>query len=128
MTFRRDTLEWTYPRAVGLADQVEKRRVATVFHEDSPDAALEAFYAVAVPEIAPGPAWLREIAMVDYDYMSDAGAGWGRDIATLAAALPRGDRGRRSGPYRSNRSRRLRGTAAVEGTVRQRTIDYPTTG
>ena len=90
MTFRRDTLEWTYPRAVGLADQFEKRSVATVFHQGSPDAALEAFYAVAVPEIAPGPAWLREIAMVDYDYMSDAGAGWGRDIAALAAALPQG--------------------------------------
>ena len=91
-TFSRNTLEWTYPSAVGLADRVEKRSIATVFHAGPPDAALEAFYAIAVPEIAPGPAWLREIALVDYDYLSDAGAGWARDIVALAAALPRADR------------------------------------
>jgi hypothetical protein len=91
--FKRDTVEWTYPKAIGLADPVEKRSVATVFQKGPPDAALDAFFALAVPEIEKGPDWLRDIAMVDYDYMSDAGTGWSRDLAALAAALPRGDRG-----------------------------------
>ena len=40
----------------------------------------------------PGPKWLHDIALVDYDYMSDGGQGWFRDIDALAAALPKSDR------------------------------------
>jgi hypothetical protein len=42
--------------------------------------------------VPPGPKWLHDIALVDYDYMSDGGQGWFRDIDALAAALPKSDR------------------------------------
>jgi hypothetical protein len=48
----------------------------------------------ALAEIPPGPAWLRDIAMVDYDYLSDGGQGWFRDIDALEAAIPAADRGK----------------------------------
>ena len=73
MLFASDHLEWTYPKNVGLEDSVEKRRLVTVVHEGAPDTALDAFYRYALPEVPPGPPWLHEIAMVDYDYMSDGG-------------------------------------------------------
>ena len=50
------------------------------------------FFRHALPDVPPGPQWLHEIAMVDYDYMSDAGQGWFKDIDALAAALPAGER------------------------------------
>lgn len=91
-SFQRDTVEWTYPAAVGFEEAVEKRSVVTVFHDGPPESALDVFYMVALPEILPGPPWLHQVAMVDYDYLSDAGAGWGRDLAALSDAVPRADR------------------------------------
>ena len=85
--FASDRLEWTYPKNVGLEDKVEKRRLITVIHEDGPDGALDAFYQHALPDVPPGPQWLHEIAMVNFDYMSDGGKGWFKDIDALAAAL-----------------------------------------
>ena len=52
-----------------------------------PTRALDAFYQYALPDVPPGPQWLHEIAMVDFDYMSDGGKGWFKDIDALAAAL-----------------------------------------
>jgi hypothetical protein len=43
-------------------------------------------------DVPPGPAWLHDIAMVDYDYLSDAGRGWFKDIDALAAAVSEPDR------------------------------------
>ncbi len=48
------------------------------------EAAVDQFYANALPEVPPGPAWLHDIAMVDYDYLSDNGKGWEKDVAELA--------------------------------------------
>jgi hypothetical protein len=90
--FTTDHLEWTYPKSIGLEDAVEKRRLVTVIHGGTPEDALNAFFQYALPEIPPGPQWLHEIALVDYDYMSDAGQGWFKDIDALAAALPAGER------------------------------------
>jgi hypothetical protein len=41
--------------------------------------------------VPPGPRWLHDIALVDYDYLSDGGQGWFRDLDALAAAIPRRD-------------------------------------
>lgn len=51
------------------------------------DESLDAFFALMLPEVPPGPAWLHEIAMIDYDYLSDMGQGWDRDLKLLAERL-----------------------------------------
>jgi len=101
MAFFADHLEWTYPQNIGLEDPIEKRRLLTVIHGvegrvgsplptavATPEAALDAFFRLVIPEVPPGPPWLHDIAMVGYDYMSDAGQGWFKDIDALAEALP----------------------------------------
>jgi hypothetical protein len=89
-----DRIEWTYPKPVGLEDAIEKRSLVTVVHPGTPDDALAVFFQFALPEVPPGPPWLHEIAMVGYDYMSDGGRGWFKDIDALAVALPRPQRGK----------------------------------
>jgi hypothetical protein len=90
--FTPENVAWTYPKRVGLDDRLEKRAVVTVFHAGSAADAVEAFFAEALPGVPAGPAWLHEIAMVDYDYMSDAGKGWFADIDALTKALRPEDR------------------------------------
>jgi hypothetical protein len=86
-------VSWVYPRGVGLEGGREERVLVTAFHAGGPEAALELFYTEVLPDIAPGPSWLRRIAMVDYDYLADGGQGWYRDVNALAGALPTEDRG-----------------------------------
>ena len=90
--FAADHLEWTYPKNVGLEDAVEKRRFVSVVHDGPRENALDAYYRYALPDVPPGPPWLHEIAMVDYDYMSEGGKGWFKDIDALAAALSPAER------------------------------------
>ena len=90
--FTRGAVAWRYPAAVGLEGNAERRSITLVVHEGTPEVALAAFYREALPDVPPGPAWLHDIAMVDYDYMSDEGRGWFRDIDALAAAIPPADR------------------------------------
>ena len=68
---------------------IEKRSLALVIHEGTEDNAIATFYREALGEVAAGPAWLHDIALVDYDFMSDEGNGWFRDIEALNAAIPR---------------------------------------
>ena len=86
--FTRDAVQWTYPKKAGLENGVESRAIDTIFHSGTPRDALSVFFNTALPDVPPGPAWLHQIAMVDYDYMSDGGKGWFADIDALAAALP----------------------------------------
>ncbi|NUQ61321.1 MAG: discoidin domain-containing protein [Pirellulales bacterium] len=57
-------------------------------------AALDAFFAQMLPEVPPGPKWLHDIAMVGYDYLSDGGEGWDRDVRLLAEWLSPAERRR----------------------------------
>ena len=41
---------------------------------------LDAFFRLMLPDVPPGPKWLHEIAMVGYDYLSDGGKGWEKDV------------------------------------------------
>lgn len=50
-------------------------------------AAVDAMFRLMLPDVPPGPAWLHEIAMIDYDYLSDKGQGWERDLKALAGWL-----------------------------------------
>ena len=92
--FKRTAVEWTYPKSVGLENNLERRTISTVFHQGDPDAAIGQFYDVALEDIPPGPDWLHDIAMVDYDYLSAGGKGWFEDIDALEAAIPAADRGK----------------------------------
>jgi hypothetical protein len=70
------------------------RSVVAVSACDPVQALFSAFYAT-IPDIQPGPAWLHDIRLVYYDYLSDGGQGWFRDIDALAKRIPqREDRGR----------------------------------
>jgi hypothetical protein len=90
--FTPTALEWTYPAQVGLENGCEKRTIVISRHQGSPEQSLDCFFRTVLPEVPPGPKWLHDIALVDYDYMSDGGQGWFRDIDALAAALPKADR------------------------------------
>lgn len=90
--FRSNVVEWTYPAKPGLELGFETRTVVSGVVPGSIDNSLDAFFRLALPNIKPGPAWLHDIAMVDYDYMSDGGQGWFRDIDALSAALTKSDR------------------------------------
>jgi len=90
--FTRDFLEWTYPKSVGLEGRRESRLISIIFHSGTPDEALAEFFNAALGDVPPGPAWLHDIAMVDYDYLSDGGRGWFKDIDALAAAISEPDR------------------------------------
>jgi hypothetical protein len=85
-------ITWAY-----LGDQVpmlgpESRDLFHVLHRGPAEAAMDAFYATAVSDVPPGPAWLHDITWQHYDYMSNGGLGWFADIDALTAALPEADR------------------------------------
>jgi hypothetical protein len=90
--FTSNAVEWTYPARAGLEQNSEQRTVVVIRHDGSPDDALAHFFNTVLRDVRPGPAWLHDIAMVDYDYLSDGGQGWFRDIDALATALPKADR------------------------------------
>ncbi len=56
--------------------------------------ALDAFFTLMLPDVPPGPRWLHDIAMVHYDYLSDNGLGWDRDLRMLAQWLAPAERRR----------------------------------
>jgi hypothetical protein len=57
-------------------------------------AAVDAWFRLMLPEVPPGPKWLHDIAMVDYDFLSDDGQGWERDLRALATWLKPAERRR----------------------------------
>ena len=85
-------LEWTYPAQAGLEDGCERRTIAITSHDGSPEQSLDWFFRTVLADVPAGPKWLHDIALVDYDYLSDEGRGWFRDLNALAAALPKADR------------------------------------
>ena len=55
---------------------------------------VDAFFRLMLPDVPPGPKWLHEIAMVGYDYLSDDGKGWEKDVKELARLLTPDERRR----------------------------------
>jgi hypothetical protein len=91
-TFARDALEWTYARTIGLEGGSEKRSISIILHSGDPDAALRQFYDIALKDVPPGPEWLHDIAMVDYDFLGNGGKGWFNDIDALESVIAPEDR------------------------------------
>ncbi len=90
--FASDAVEWTYPAQAGLENGNEKRTVLVALLDDSIEDSIACFFRTLLPEVAPGPKWLHEIAMVDFDYLSDEGNGWFHDIDALSKPLRSSDR------------------------------------
>jgi len=92
--FTPTMLGWTYLAQAGLENGCERRTIVVSSHAGSIEQSLDCFFRTVLADIPPGPQWLHDIALVDYDYMSDGGQGWFRDIDALAAAVPKADRGK----------------------------------
>ena len=65
----------------------EKRTTVLVCHGGGIDAMLSGFYE-AVGEIEPGAAWIHEVHLNYYDYLSKGGRGWFDDLKKLADKIP----------------------------------------
>jgi hypothetical protein len=48
---------------------------------------IDSFFRLMLPEVPPGPKWLHDIGMVYYDYLSENGQGWEKDVHELARIL-----------------------------------------
>ena len=92
--FDQGEIRWTYPKEVGLEDAVEKRTIVELAGVEDIDEGMDRYYQLILPDVPPGPDWLKDIAMISYDYMSDMGRGWYNDIDTLAALIAPADRHR----------------------------------
>jgi hypothetical protein len=80
-----------YPRRTGLKGR-EERVVYTGIHRGGAAGAMPVFYGTALHDIKPGPTWLHDVAMIDYDYLSKNGEGWFADIQKLEQAISTRDR------------------------------------
>jgi len=85
-------VRWTYPKEVGFEDPVEKRTIIETGNVPDMDRGMSRYYQTILKEIPPGPEWIKDIAMIGYDYMSDQGRGWYADIDTLVKRVPESDR------------------------------------
>ncbi len=55
---------------------------------------VDAFFALMLPDVPAGPKWLHKVAMISYDFLSDNGQGWEKDIRVLTPLLTPEERGR----------------------------------
>ncbi len=76
----------------GIGIQREDRLVYTALHRGGEKGAMQSFYATALAGVQPGPDWLHEVAMVDYDFLSKNGRGWFSDIDALERLIAPEDR------------------------------------
>lgn len=84
--------QWIYPESPGLPATEQERTFHSIAHFGSPDQAIDLFYQTALADVKPGPSWLHDIALIDYDYLSKNGQGWFADIETLTRAVTKKDR------------------------------------
>lgn len=90
--FGRSSVRWTYPKEVGFEDPVERRTIIEAANIADIDMGMHVFYQTILKDVPPGPGWIRDIAMISYDYMSYMGKGWYNDIDTLSKLISMGDR------------------------------------
>jgi hypothetical protein len=88
---RMGELNCVYLGAVGM-DAPEERRFYACVHSGDERAAFDAFYTTALADVPPGPDWLHDVAWTHYDYLTDGGRGWIKDVDTLAEAVPSANR------------------------------------
>ncbi|MGB5873544.1 MAG: hypothetical protein WBG01_00915 [Bacteroidota bacterium] len=76
------------------AGQFPERTFGLYLHGGGAETALEGFFRHGIENSPPGPAWLHDIAMVHYDFFSEKGEGWFRDIDKLVELFGAEDRTR----------------------------------
>ena len=86
------TVSTTY-RASVVPLTEEKRTLSLEFHHNGADGTFRSFYHT-IPEIEPGPQWTQGVQLVYYDYLSEKGEGWFKDLQTLADRIPAKHRSR----------------------------------
>jgi len=90
--YDKGSIRWTYPKEVGFEDSVEKRTIIEIEGVSCLDEGMNMYYQTILKDVPAGPNWIKDIAMVSYDYMSDNGKGWYNDIDTLVTLIPLADR------------------------------------
>lgn len=85
-------MEWAFEASKIPFEKPIDRTFYQIVHSGDEEEALELFHKTLF--MLPGPAWLHDIAMIGYDYLSDGGQGWFKDIDWLTANLPPEDRPR----------------------------------
>lgn len=65
----------------------EARTAVLAYSHSGTDGIIRSFYNT-IPEIAPAPSWVHEVALAYYDYNSEDGKGWYRDMDAMAAKCP----------------------------------------
>jgi hypothetical protein len=55
---------------------------------------VDSFFRLMLPDVPAGPDWLHGIAMVGFDFLSDGGQGWEKDVQELARLLKPAERRR----------------------------------
>ena len=90
--FDKGCIRWTYPKEVGFEDPVERRTIIEADAVRDLDEGMNLYYETILRDVPPGPDWLKDVAMISYDYMSDNGKGWYNDIDTLVTLIAREDR------------------------------------
>ena len=68
------------------------RTVYTGLHRGDQRTAMGVFYRTSLADVKPGPDWIHEIAMQNYDYHSENGRGWFADIDKLEEVIRPPDR------------------------------------
>lgn len=90
--FNSKSIEWTYPKEIGLADAIETRSIYNIPYQGNFNEAVNLYYKHVLGDVPPGPEWIHKIAMVNYDYMSDSAIGWYRDIDSLNTYISKRER------------------------------------
>ncbi len=71
-----------------------KRTYWSIFQAGGPEEALAAWYATALADVPPGPAWIHAVGWQHYDYLSHGGKGWFDDLDAIEKYVPKADRGK----------------------------------
>jgi len=80
-----------YLGQVGLHGR-EERTIYTGLHRGDEKTAIQVFYDTVLADVKPGADWLHDVAMIDYDYLSENGQGWFADIDKLEQVVRSADR------------------------------------
>ena len=90
--YEKGFLRWCYPKTVGLEDVTERRTIIEIEGVDNIEQGMELYYQTILKDVPAGPDWMKDIAMISYDYMSDGGRGWYNDIDVLTSLTAPEDR------------------------------------
>jgi hypothetical protein len=88
----RIVVRTTYTGSV-IPIRSERRTLTLEFHRQGNDGTVRSFYRT-IPGIEPGARWTQGIHLVYYDYLSEKGEGWFKDLQVLAERIPRAHRSR----------------------------------